>query len=782
MTSSSSDGLLVVDTTAGSAIMARASSSLTASGEPPLPEERGTAPRLKDPPPPPAAAAAANGSNHRRSLSTKESSGKSPHKRRSTHKHSSKKDDAKGRHRSSYRDSVLVTIPLDRTVDLSSIVATCRDRTLGQIYDRYPQLNKNKAGRGGGTAAARYEVGGRGLASSTANGGSPPRESDDDDDDEAVEEGATNSNEKPRSKKLSKDVSDAATAAAGESSKEDADLSSSGGNKKAPGSPTTRKKVTAVKPPPQQLLQPHVPQKKDFGSMIEYLEAKYVQGVTVPDADLLVEEGASEEGNGSVYSENSFFDDTDLQRGVAGQVLAHSTTTRVELLASNNNNDDDFFVNVGNLEVEESEFTKDHYDPLADLDSKKTAKKPSGKKRKKPDPHDGATHGTAGASTKAHASASGTSASGTSAAATTTTKKKKPKTAPTDGDDKSKASKGATKDGNKKSSSSKSLPLSPASPIVTPSSSSSNAGTSSKASPSDNNHAASGDSVALKVVADEKKDRVDELYNQLVQLIPTETFPKRKTKERVLLRCPDDKKPGDSVQFSNPHVPGQRLKVQIPKSAKPGGTFKAHVPVHEELDENTDYNKLSRDFHLLIDDYARAFDDWCDALGSYRKSVDGNDCSAHFEKRTKFDKLSEEFPKDLKTPVDKAYLQKILRRARQNRSKRENNAKRGGDAPSASASVTASPAGSAKSESKGGGGAAAAASSTTAIHAKAQEMIRRHSLTPSTASHKDAAAAADSKNKSKPPETIRTKPMGIPSLFRDFMRKKFDEADFALET
>lgn len=693
---------------------------------------------------------------------------KSPHKRRSTkNKHHHHRNP-----RSLYRDSVLLEIPLDRTVDLSSVVATCRDRTLGQIYERYPQLDKNKNTAGGGGGAA---LSGGGLAGPTANGSPPSRESDD--DDEAVEEGA--SNEKPRSKKPPKDGAEkaASNAAPGESSKEDASAPLNG-KKPSPSSSSSgshaasKKAAAATKPPPPPLLvQPHIPQKKDYGSMIEYLEAKYVQGVTVPDSDMLVEEGASEEGNGSVYSENSWFDDTDLQRGVASQVLAHSTTTRVELL--NSNNDDDFFVNVGNLEVEESEFTKDHYDPLADVDVKKGAKKPSGKKRKKPDTTEGATK-DAGGSAKAHAA----STSGT-VAATSATKKKKAKTAHTDGGDhKPKVAKDATKDGSKKlSASSKSLPLSPASPVVTPSSSS------NAASPADNN-AASGDSDALKVVADEKKDRVDELYNQLVQLIPTETFPKRKTKERVLLRCPDDKKPGDSVQFSNPHVPGQRLKVQIPKSAKPGGTFKAHVPVHEELDENTDYNKLSRDFHLLIDDYARAFDDWCDALGAYRKSVDGNDCSAHFEKRTKFDKLSGEFSKDLKTPVDKAYLQKILRRARQNRSKRENNAKRGGDgalamAGASSSSVTASPAGSAKSEPKGG----AAANSTSAIHAKAQEMIRRHSLTPTTASqNQNAKGGKDSSDGAADTKKGKTKPMGIPSLFRDFMRKKFNESDFALET
>ena len=35
-------------------------------------------------------------------------------------------------------------------------------------------------------------------------------------------------------------------------------------------------------------------------------------------------------------------------------------------------------------------------------------------------------------------------------------------------------------------------------------------------------------------------------------------------------------------------------------------------------DDDTDYNKLDRAFYDALDDYARAFDDWCDAEGDYR--------------------------------------------------------------------------------------------------------------------------------------------------------------------
>jgi hypothetical protein len=303
------------------------------------------------------------------------------------------------------------------------------------------------------------------------------------------------------------------------------------------------------------------------------------------------------------------------------------------------------------------------------------------------------------------------------------------------------------------------------------------------------------DSGALQAVADAKKKRVDELYEGVGEQIPKETFPKRKTKDRVSLTCPADKKQGDSILFSNPHVPGQRLKCQIPKNTQPGGAFKVTVPVKEEIDVSTDYNKLSRDFHELLDEYARTYDDWCDALGAYRKSLDGNDCSAHFMKRAKFDDLVGKFPKDLKTPVDKAYLQKILRRARQNRSKREHAAKLkvekgggGGDGGSDAPPQSPAPStGSNKGEEK-------VSSSSAPGPAKAKPAAARRPSSPSAAagseppaSHGEAAALAAKKKPaakkaapapSQKPDAPRTKPIGVPALFREFMSKRFNDSDF----
>lgn len=102
----------------------------------------------------------------------------------------------------------------------------------------------------------------------------------------------------------------------------------------------------------------------------------------------------------------------------------------------------------------------------------------------------------------------------------------------------------------------------------------------------------------------EKKVAMERAYAILVTMIKglsDEELPRRKTKDRVALTCPADKKPGDSILFENPHVSGQRLKVKIPKTTKPGATFKVTVPVPPEKEdttkdggEATDHNRWSR--------------------------------------------------------------------------------------------------------------------------------------------------------------------------------------------
>ena len=65
---------------------------------------------------------------------------------------------------------------------------------------------------------------------------------------------------------------------------------------------------------------------------IEYLEAKYVRGVMIDDYDeRAARESEESEGDGSVYGDDDFIDDSLLQEEVAGQVLASSTYGRTQM-------------------------------------------------------------------------------------------------------------------------------------------------------------------------------------------------------------------------------------------------------------------------------------------------------------------------------------------------------------------------------------------------------------------------------------------------------------------
>jgi hypothetical protein len=366
----------------------------------------------------------------------------------------------------------------------------------------------------------------------------------------------------------------------------------------------------------------NVPHPSDFGNMIDYLEAKYVQGVTVEDSN----DEDDEEGQGSVYSQNSFFDDADLQRNVAEQVLAKTTTTKMEL-----EDDNEYFVNVGQLEVEESELTKELYDPLDDINEKKPARKrkPSVKKQE----------------------------------ATEDAKQQQVLSSPAkkkDMDDSAKK-----KRGRPFSNAVKQPKLSPS---LSPK---------KKKKPSLSNIAVAHESKSTTTKQDESQeekaylDECLETLTTMVHAISSDDLPRRKTKDRVTLTCPPEKKPGDTVTFSNPHVPGQRLQVKIPAKTLVGGTFRVMVPAKDlDLDEDKDYNKWSRDFYDAFEEYCTAYDEWCDAEGICRKRAGDDEYAAHLEKRKKFDALYPIFPKDLKTPIDLEYMKKLLRRARQNKSKR----------------------------------------------------------------------------------------------------------------
>lgn len=245
----------------------------------------------------------------------------------------------------------------------------------------------------------------------------------------------------------------------------------------------------------------NVPQPDQFGSVLDYLEAKYVKGVMLDeddDAGPILDDEKSE-GQGSVYSKDSFLDDTDLQRDVAEQVMASTTLTKLEL----EHEDGDFFVNVGNLEVENDDYGE-NYDPLQDKENKTT------KKRKKP----------------SAASTTPKSASGTK----TPTKTKKKAEPPAKKKDPPSAK-------SKKSTASVSS-------------------TKSKKPPVDK---------ALKVAAQKAKKRADQLEKKattMIKKLTKEDLPRLQQTVKVAITCPKNKKPGDSITFVYVVLYSQRNNVQ----------------------------------------------------------------------------------------------------------------------------------------------------------------------------------------------------------------------------
>eukprot|EP00980_Cylindrotheca_fusiformis_P000711 scaffold168_cov124-Cylindrotheca_fusiformis.AAC.11 len=346
-----------------------------------------------------------------------------------------------------------------------------------------------------------------------------------------------------------------------------------------------------------------VPQREQYGSVLDYLEAKYVKGVMLGDEEEEESIGNASEGQGSVYSKGSFLDDTDLQRDVAEQVMANTTLTKLEL----EEDDADFFVNVGNLEVEDNDYG-DHYDPLLDKDTQGT------KKRKKSQ----------------------------SSSLSAPSKKAKTKKAE-DGQDLAKTTKSTSSATSKKET--------------------------KGASSADTEEPKDKDAAELN--AKKHKAKIDNMYKRLVGMIKKmspDELPRRKTKLKVALTCPANKNPGDDLTFTNPHNPDQRLRVKVPKDCAPGSTFKVTVPVKQpdESDNTADHNKFSKEFKDLLDDYARAYDVWCRAQADVDESF-----ALFKEKQAKFDKVADAFPSALVTPVDSDYLKKVVRRVRQYKIKKK---------------------------------------------------------------------------------------------------------------
>ncbi|KAL3766210.1 hypothetical protein ACHAW5_002556 [Stephanodiscus triporus] len=138
--------------------------------------------------------------------------------------------------------------------------------------------------------------------------------------------------------------------------------------------------------------------------------------------------------------------------------------------------------------------------------------------------------------------------------------------------------------------------------------------------------------------------------------------------------------------FSNPNVPGQKLKVQIPKNADmEKRTFVVAIPT-PKVKEAVEFrrNNFSREFRVALHSYSCAYDDWCDAEGKYNETlpaVKRKQFKPVMEKLKKFDEMLGEFPKNLATPIDVSYLRTMVRmeRSRRQRSEKRKSGE-GGDA------------------------------------------------------------------------------------------------------
>ena len=265
----------------------------------------------------------------------------------------------------------------------------------------------------------------------------------------------------------------------------------------------------------------NVPHPDQFGSVLDYLEAKYVKGVMLEEDD---EDGApiglddKSEGQGSVYSRDSFLDDTDLQRDVAEQVMASTTLTKLEL----EHEDGDFFVNVGTLEVENDDYG-DNYDPLQDKENTGKTKPKTTKKRKK---SSSAASTTSAKSSKSSKSSKVT----TSTAASPASKSKKIKTE------------------QKKKKQQQQPPTSAAKSTNSIKSAVSTASTTKSKKTVEKK----GDKVA-KLAAKKAKSHSDALFKKaagMIKKLTSEELPKRTTKRKVALKCPKNKKPGDDITFT----------------------------------------------------------------------------------------------------------------------------------------------------------------------------------------------------------------------------------------
>lgn len=491
------------------------------------------------------------------------------------------------------------------------------------------------------------------------------------------------------------------------------------------------------------------PKRNQYGSVLDYLEAKYVRGVMIADYDdrelakqMKIqqqqqrnknkqgdeEEEVDSEGDNSCYDdEDGFIDDSLMVEDVAGQVMASSTygLTQIEEEARRRKEerktseqpntmeelgiteeeklddprldeemesgfDDGFFVNLGDLEMAEGWSGEN-------VVISPTKKKKRAKKRVK----------------KAETT--------TAKDDTSTTKKKKKASSLPSSSPKKKKKK--SDDAKPKSDGSKAATSPKKGKKTTPS------GKSEDKQPKKKEQVVKH---PKKVVSPEK-ERATQLrklmkrkYNACVKMIKelnSDQLPlKQRNKKTVKLSVsiPADKNIGDEITFANPNIPGQKLKVQIPaKADMEKRTFVASVP-GPKVPFTKKENNLPKEFkealckcpctvcdrglclavvpyltflHFMLfsGDYSTAYDDWCTAEEAHNASLPENkrkDYKLTTEKMKKFDEMITEFPKRLATPIDATYLRAAVRRIRSNKARQEKRKSLGSEASKQRQTVT----------------------------------------------------------------------------------------------
>jgi len=76
-----------------------------------------------------------------------------------------------------------------------------------------------------------------------------------------------------------------------------------------------------------------------------------------------------------------------------------------------------------------------------------------------------------------------------------------------------------------------------------------------------------------------------------------------------------------------------------------------------------------------LDKYSTVFDEWCQAEAKYKgllpKTKGADKYKIGVERLKKYDKMVTAFPKKLEVPIEATYLRLVVRRKRQNQSKRK---------------------------------------------------------------------------------------------------------------